>query len=107
MEAKDILQINVGIIAGAFIFLSLSITNLDQVERATIFHLDRQVFVAYLVIASFSSSSLVAIIAQWNKSKPAIYDRLIKVSLVLMITGFLILIGIALLVTLDIIRFID
>ena len=107
MEAKDILQINAAIISGAFIFLSLSITNLDIPERESIFHLDRQVLVAYLVIASFSFSSLVAIIAQWKKSKPDTYDRMMKASLVLMIVGFLILVGIALLVTLGIIRFID
>jgi hypothetical protein len=80
---------------------------LDKPERKSIFHLDIQVLVAYLVIVSFSSSSLVAIIAQWEKSKAAIYDRIMKGSIVLMILGFLILVKIALLVTLGIIRFID
>lgn len=53
------LMINAGIISGAFIFLSLSITNLNQPERESISHLDRQTLVAYLVIVSFSLSSVV------------------------------------------------
>ena len=71
MKVKDIVGINAAMISGVFISLSLAITNIDKTEREAIFHLDRQVLVAYLVIASFSSSSVVAIIAQFKKSKPS------------------------------------
>ena len=108
MEAKDILSISAGLVAGAFIFLFLAIWNIDKTEREAIFHLDRQVFVANLVIASFSSSSIVALIAQFKKSKPAIYDHMMHVSMAaIMIIGFLILVGISLIVIIGIIHFID
>ena len=96
MEYKDILNISAAIISGAFIFLSLSISNLDKPDRGSIFHLDRQILVAYFVIITFSFSSLIAIISQWKTLKPEVYDRLMNMAMIIMIIGFVILAGISL-----------
>jgi hypothetical protein len=107
MEYRDILTISAAIISGAFIFLSLSITNLEKPDTGSIFHLDRQILVAYLVIAIFSLSSLVAVIAQWKTLKPAVYDWLMNVAMIIMVTGFIVLAGISLLTIIGIASQID
>lgn len=107
MEYKDILNISAAIISGAFIFLSLSISNLDKPDRGSIFHLDRQILVAYFVIVTFSLSSLVAVITQWRTIKPAVYDRLMNVAMIIMVIGFIILAGISVDTIIGIVSHID
>ena len=92
METKDILQVNAIIIAGAFIFLSLSLILLEEPERSpinstdtingtkeklslseTIFRYNTHSFVAFLVIIPFTMSSIVAIEAHCERSRPPVY----------------------------------
>jgi uncharacterized BrkB/YihY/UPF0761 family membrane protein len=126
LEAKDILQINATVIAGAFIFLSLSIALIEESERQetedekainqsttrqspgeTIFRSNSQAFVALFIILPFALSSIIAIGAEFDKDKKSIdYERAMKGSLVFMIWGFFIFFIIALLVFLGLIKFI-
>jgi hypothetical protein len=89
LEEKDILQVNATLIAGAFIFLSLSLTvvsefrltsssnqtsNSSEVEAVTsaekaISNIDLQILVAYGVIVPFATSSIIAIYAHRNPAK--------------------------------------
>lgn len=49
------------------------------------------------MIAIFSLSSLVAVIAQWKTLKPVVYDWLMNVAMIIMVIGFIVLAGISLL----------
>ncbi|HKI07020.1 MAG TPA: hypothetical protein VKA09_01365 [Nitrososphaeraceae archaeon] len=120
METKDILQVDATLIAGAFIFLSLSITfpnefdSLDNTSKSnttankttndtspapmeeTISSNILAALVALVAIIFFAMSAFIAILSEWDKSNPVIYEKNRKGSLMLMVIGFLALIAISL-----------
>jgi hypothetical protein len=113
MDAKDILQANVTVIAGTFIFLSISLSSpeerkeFDPESTGTIFGIDSSSFVAFLILVPFAMSSLVVVAAQLDKSKPVVYERAIKGAIWLMIWGFFMLILMSMLVFMGVIRLLD
>jgi hypothetical protein len=120
METKDILQIDATLIAGAFIFLSLSITFPDVSDSSdntsksntatnkttndtnpvpmeeTISRNILAALVALVAIIFFAMSAFVALTAEWDRSNPVVYEKNRKGSLLLMIIGFLALVAISL-----------
>lgn len=120
METKDILQVDATLIAGAFIFLSLSITfpnefdSLDNTSKSntttnkttddtnpvpmeeTISSNILAALVALVAIVFFAMSAFIAILAEWDRSNPVIYEKNRKGSLLFMVIGFLALVAISL-----------
>jgi hypothetical protein len=128
MDVKDILQINATIIAGAFIFLSLSIVLMEESEREqerllnqtkqnqtisqfineSVLESNSHAFVAFVISFPFALSSIMAVAAEVDKDNPKIsYKNTIRMALWFMFLGFLIFLIVAMLVFLGLIRFIS
>jgi hypothetical protein len=106
MEVKGILQINATVIAGAFIFLSLSIVLMEESEREKerlnqtnqtisqfvterVLRSNSHAFVAFLISFPFALSSIMAVAAEADKDNPKVnYKNVIRGSLWLMFIGF-------------------
>jgi hypothetical protein len=126
LEVKDILQINATIIAGAFIFLSLSIVLMEESEREQeerlnqtnqnqtiaqfvnerVLRSNSHAFVAFLISFPFAISSIIAVAAEVDKDNPKVnYKNVIRGSLWLMFIGFSTFLIVAMLVFFGLIKF--
>jgi len=118
MDTKD--QINSTLVAGALIFLSLSITFPDDTNPSNNTTTNKTTndtkldpkgetmsgnilpaLVDFVAIIFFALSAFVAIAAEWDRSNNVFYERSRKASMMLMIVGFLALIAISLAVVMS------